>query len=95
MLFARNSTKPVDKPNYPVKLYTFTGIVEQNLEYTLNLVLTIEDRCKVSITFAPYRQALKRTKKWHATGLQNRAILVKILKAATAVHSALIIFLKG
>ena len=27
----------------PIKLYTFTGIVEQNLEYTLNLVSTLED----------------------------------------------------
>ncbi len=33
----------MDKPNYPVKLYTFTGIVEQNLEYTLNLISTLED----------------------------------------------------
>ena len=43
MLLKRNSTKLVDKPNYPVKLYTFTGIIEQNLEYTLNLISTIED----------------------------------------------------
>ncbi len=27
----------------PIKLYTFTDIVEQNLEYTLNLVSTLED----------------------------------------------------
>ena len=43
MLLKRNSTKPVDKLNYSVKLYTFTGIVEQNLEYTLNLISTLED----------------------------------------------------
>ena len=45
MLLKRNSTKSVDnnKFNYPVKLYTFTGIVEQNLEYTLNLISTLED----------------------------------------------------
>lgn len=43
MLFQNNFTKPVGKPNFPVKLYTFTGIVEQNLEYTLNLISTLED----------------------------------------------------
>ena len=43
MLFGHDSTKPVDKPNYPVKLYTFTGIVEQNLEYTLNLISMLKD----------------------------------------------------
>ena len=43
MLLKRNSTKLVDKFNSPVKLYTFTGIVEQNLEYTLNLISTLED----------------------------------------------------
>ena len=43
MLLKRNSTKLVDKPNYPVKLYTFTGIVEQSLEYTLNLISALED----------------------------------------------------
>ena len=44
MLLKRNSTKLVDKPNSPVKLYTFTGIVEQNLEYTLNLISMLEDK---------------------------------------------------
>ena len=43
MFFQNNCTKPVDKPNYPVKLYTFTGIIEQNLEYTLNLISMLED----------------------------------------------------
>ena len=43
MLFRNNFTKPVDKPNYPEKLYTFTGIIEQNLEYILNLISTLED----------------------------------------------------
>ena len=43
MLLKRNSTKLVDKPNSPVKLYTFTGIVEQNLEYILNLISTLDD----------------------------------------------------
>ena len=43
MLSKRNSTKLVDKPNYPVKLYTFTGIIEQNLEYMLNLISTLEN----------------------------------------------------
>lgn len=43
MFFVRNSTKIVDKSNSPGKLYTFTGIVEQKLEYTLSLVSTLED----------------------------------------------------
>ena len=43
MLLKRNSTKSVDKPNFPVKLYTFISIIEQNLEYTLNLISTLED----------------------------------------------------
>ena len=43
MLFQNNSTTSVDKPNYPVKLYTFTAIIEQNLEYTLNLISALED----------------------------------------------------
>ena len=34
MLFGHNSTKAVNNPNFPVKLYTFAGIIEQNLEYT-------------------------------------------------------------
>ena len=54
MLFGHNSTKLVDKPNHPVKLYTFTAITEQNLEYILNLASTLEDLCKVLITFALY-----------------------------------------
>ncbi len=29
MFFMHNSTTSVDKPNFPLKLYTFTGIVEQ------------------------------------------------------------------
>ena len=43
MLLNRNSTTSVDKPNFPVKLYTFTGIIEQNLEYILNLISALED----------------------------------------------------
>ena len=43
MLSRKDFTKPVDKPNYPVKLYAFTGIIEQNLEYILNLISTLED----------------------------------------------------
>ncbi len=38
-----NFTTSVDKPNFPEKLYTFAGIIEQNLEYTLNLIPTLED----------------------------------------------------
>ena len=43
MLFGHDFTKSVNKPNPPVKLYTFTGIIEQNLKYILNLVSTLED----------------------------------------------------
>ena len=43
MSFGRNFTKPVNNLNFPVKLHTFTGIIEQNLEYTLNIVSTLED----------------------------------------------------
>ncbi len=43
MFFQNNSTKPVNNLNFPVKLYTFTGIIEQNLEYILNLISTLED----------------------------------------------------
>ena len=43
MFFGRNFTKPVNNLNFPVKLYTFTDIIEQNLEYTLNLISTLED----------------------------------------------------
>ena len=43
MFFGRNFTKPVNNLNFPVKLHTFTGIIEQNLEYTLRLVSTLEN----------------------------------------------------
>ena len=43
MFFGRNFTKSVNNSNFPVKLYSFTDIIEQNLEYTLNLVSTLED----------------------------------------------------
>ena len=43
MFFQNNFTTSVDKPNFPEKLYTFAGIIEQNLEYTLNLISTLED----------------------------------------------------
>ena len=43
MLFRKDFAKVVDNSKYPVKLYTFTGIIEENLEYTLNLISTLED----------------------------------------------------
>ena len=43
MLFGHYFTKSVNNHNFPVKLYTFTAIIEQNLEYTLNLISTLED----------------------------------------------------
>ena len=43
MLFRNNFTKAVDNSKYPVRLYTFAGIIEENLEYTLNLISTLED----------------------------------------------------
>ena len=43
MFFRKDFTKAVDNSKYPVRLYTFTGIIEENLEYILNLVSTLED----------------------------------------------------
>ena len=43
MLFRKDFTKVVDNSKFPIKLYTFTGIIEQNLEYTLRLVSTLEN----------------------------------------------------
>ena len=43
MFFRNNFTKAVDKSIFPRKLYAFAGIIDENLEYTLNLVSTLED----------------------------------------------------
>ena len=43
MLFRKDFTKVVDNSKFPIKLYTFIGDIEQNLEYTLNLISTLED----------------------------------------------------
>ena len=43
MFFRHNFTKAVDKPAVSKKLSVFTAIVEQNLEYTLNLISALED----------------------------------------------------
>ena len=43
MLFRKDFTKVVDNSKFPIKLYTFIDIIEQNLEYTLNLISTLED----------------------------------------------------
>ena len=43
MLFRKDFTKVVDNSKFPIKLYTFTAIIEQNLEYILNLISTLED----------------------------------------------------
>jgi hypothetical protein len=43
MFFRNNFTKAVDSSIFPRKLYTFTGIVEQSLEYTLNIISALED----------------------------------------------------
>ncbi len=44
MLFRKDFTKVVNNSKFPVKLYTFTGSVERNLEYALNLISTLEDQ---------------------------------------------------
>ena len=43
MLFRKDFTKVVDNSKFPIKLYTFIGDIEQNLEYTINLISTLED----------------------------------------------------
>ncbi len=63
MLFARNSTKSVNNPNFPAKLYTFTGIIEQNLEYILNLISTPEDQT-VKYKNENYKGTYKVSVRW-------------------------------
>ena len=43
MLFRNNFTKAVDKRTISRKLSVFTTIIEENLEYALNLISTLED----------------------------------------------------
>ena len=92
MLLKCNSTKLVDKSNYPVKLYTFTGIVEQNLEYTLNLISTLEDP---AVKYKNEDHSLKLAKlkadiKMELIGYPSKEIIniVTFMTAMESVHNS-------
>lgn len=55
-LFRHIFTKPVKKRNLLIKLNTFTSLIEQNLEYTLNLLSDIETSSFVHKTkYGPFK----------------------------------------
>ena len=92
MLLKRNSTKLVDKLNYSVKLYTFTGIIEQNLEYTLNPISTLEDP---AVKYKNEDHSLKPAKlkadiKMELTGYPSKEIIntVTFITNMESVHNS-------
>ena len=55
-LFRHIFTKTVKKRNLLIKLNTFSSLIEQNLEYTLNLLSTIENQSVIHKTkYEPFK----------------------------------------
>ena len=92
MLFRKDFTKVVDNSKFPIKLYTFTGIVEQNLEYTLNLISALEDPAiKYKNEDSPVKLAkLKADIKNDITGYPPEEIIrtITFMTALESVYSS-------